>query len=663
MREPSGMSDDERCPSPTNFRPPPSLPPGVRKEIIKEPDAKSWSQPKSGDEVKIDYKGCLEDGTEFDSSHSRDAPLVFTLGIGQVIKGLDLGVATMHKGEVAKFMLQPEFGYGEEGSPPKIPPNAALVFTVELISWVEKDDLFGDGTVVKSLIEEGTGFDKPKKRGEVRISFKVTAADGTVTKEGSGCDYAIGSGEYGPLSKVVDKAILGMRSGEKCCLKCAEDSAYGGVSIELALEELYDVVDVSVMKDRSVLKKKLKDGEGYQRVEDMGRVTVRVEAVVADGVSQLDAPKDFTFIVGSGECCDALECACTEMRKGERALLTCASPQRACGPELGAAAQSAKRTLITLELCDFKNAGDFSNLCAEDKLAVAGMRKDDGAALVKRQRFELALVKYRKVEADLNDTHKWSDDFKRKAAELKNAAEVNKSLCYLKLGDNLQTLTVCNSILRRDPHNVKAMFRRAKAHWGRGEAVEAARDLERVLDLDPSNAEAKQLLPYTKKAQKKADAQGKNTFSKMCDAFGKMPERKDPKEEETREPSPPRERSDVVSLSFRMDLKPEQGEVLCVYGSCEALGGWDESKCVEMTLLPQKWEPPVGSGREPPRKYTWEVVVDVKETEELVEYRYLVRDAGGKTLRVEDGGVHKCHVSGMGGTRQRCTDSWRKSGS
>ncbi|CAK0819459.1 unnamed protein product [Prorocentrum cordatum] len=168
----------------------------------------------------------------------------------------------MHKGEVAKFMLQPEFGYGEEGSPPKIPPNAALVFTVELISWVEKDDLFGDGTVVKSLIEEGTGFDKPKKRGEVRISFKVTAADGTVTKEGSGCDYAIGSGEYGPLSKVVDKAILGMRSGEKCCLKCAEDSAYGGVSIELALEELYDVVDVSVMKDRSVLKKKLKDRRG-----------------------------------------------------------------------------------------------------------------------------------------------------------------------------------------------------------------------------------------------------------------------------------------------------------------------------------------------------------------------------------------------------------------
>lgn len=661
MRELRGMSDDERCPSPSSFKAPASLPPGVRKEIIKEPDAKSFSQPSSGDEVKIDYKGCLEDGTEFDSSHSRDAPLVFTLGKEQVIKGLDLGVATMHKGEVAKFMLQPEFGYGEEGSPPKIPPDAPLVFTVELISWVEKDDLFGDGSVIKSLIEEGTGFDKPKKRGEVRIALKVTAADGTVTKDGPDCDYTIGSGEHGPLSKVLDKAILGMRGGEKCSLKCAAASAYGDVSIDLALEELYDVVDVSIMKDRSVLKKKLKDGEGYERAEDMGRVTLRVESVVADGVSQLDQPKDFTFIVGSGEYCDALECACSEMRKGERALLTCTSPQKSCGPELGAATQGSKRTAVTLELCDFKKAGDFSNLCAEDKLTVAGMRKDDGAALVKKQRFELALAKYKKVESDLNDTHKWSDDFKRKAAELKNAAEVNKSLCYLKLGDNLMTLTVCNSILRRDPHNVKAMFRRAKAHWGRGEAVEAARDLERVLDLDPNNAEAKQLLPYTMKAQKKADAQGKNLFSKMCDGLGKMPARKDPKDEAPRDPSPPRERSDVVNLSFRMDLKLEEPDVLCVYGSCEPLGSWDESKCVELTPLPQKWEPPVGSGREPPRKYTWEALVGVKETEELVEYRYLIRDAEGKTLRIEDGNVHKCHVSGMGDTRQRLTDSWRGS--
>merc|ERR1712224_834400 len=118
--------------------------------------------------------------------------------------------------------------------------------------------------------------------------------------------------------------------------------------------------------------------------------------------------------------------------------------------------------------------------------------------------------------------------------------------------------------------------------------------------------------------------------------MGKMPERKDPKEETKREPSPEKPRSDVVNLTFRMDIKLEEGETLCVYGSSEAIGAWDESKCVEMTLLPQKWEPPVGSGREPPKKYIWEALVDVKETEELVEYKYLVR-TGDSTLRIEDG--------------------------
>jgi tetratricopeptide (TPR) repeat protein len=329
---------------------------------------------------------------------------------------------------------------------------------------------------------------------------------------------------------------------------------------------------------------------------------------------------------------------------------------------LGAAVPGSKRTVITAELMDFKSGGDFSNLCTEDKLQLAGMRKEEGGRLFKSQRFELALAKYRKVVDELrdtNDTKNWPDEFKQEAKELKKAAELNKAACFLKLGDNLGTLSACNAVLKEDRNNLKAIFRRAKAHHGRAENVEAQRDLERVLELDPANADAKQLLPYVKKAQKKADAQGKNTFSKMCDAFGKMPERKEPKEEAARDPSPPKERSDVVSLTFRHELKLEEGETLCVYGSSEALGAWDQSKCVEMTLLPQKWEPPVGSGREPPKKYIWEVVVDVKEGEELVEYKYIVRGPGGNTLR-EEGQGHKCHVAGMGGTRQRLTDSWRK---
>merc|ERR1712136_575725 len=120
------------------------------------------------------------DGSEFDSSRSRGKPLTFTLGQGQVIQGWDKGVATMKQGEVAKFTLSPEFAYGEEGSPPKIPANATLIFEVELLSWVSKDDLFSDGGVIKSRLKEGSGWKKPKTGDEVKMSMKVTKVDGSV---------------------------------------------------------------------------------------------------------------------------------------------------------------------------------------------------------------------------------------------------------------------------------------------------------------------------------------------------------------------------------------------------------------------------------------------------------------------------------------------------
>merc|ERR1719159_894079 len=130
-----------------------ALPEGITKEVTIEAPAESWKKPKKGDEVEVHYVGTLEsDGSQFDSSRDRGQPFKFTLGRGQVIKGWDLGVATMKKGEVAKFTLAPEFAYGESGSPPKIPENATLVFEVELISWVSQDDLFGDEGVIKAQL-------------------------------------------------------------------------------------------------------------------------------------------------------------------------------------------------------------------------------------------------------------------------------------------------------------------------------------------------------------------------------------------------------------------------------------------------------------------------------------------------------------------------------
>ena len=88
---------------------------------------------KTGDTVVMHYKGILDDGTEFDSSYKRNSPFTTTIGIGTVIKGWDRGIPGMKVGGKRKLVSPPDLGYGENGAPPNIPPNATLTFDVELL--------------------------------------------------------------------------------------------------------------------------------------------------------------------------------------------------------------------------------------------------------------------------------------------------------------------------------------------------------------------------------------------------------------------------------------------------------------------------------------------------------------------------------------------------
>jgi FKBP-type peptidyl-prolyl cis-trans isomerase len=88
---------------------------------------------KAGATAVVHYTGWLTNGQKFDSSVDRGQPFEFVLGRGQVIKGWDQGVATMRVGDKVKLTIPPEMGYGTRGAGNVIPPNATLIFEVELL--------------------------------------------------------------------------------------------------------------------------------------------------------------------------------------------------------------------------------------------------------------------------------------------------------------------------------------------------------------------------------------------------------------------------------------------------------------------------------------------------------------------------------------------------
>jgi FKBP-type peptidyl-prolyl cis-trans isomerase FklB len=105
-----------------------TLPSGLRYKVLKEGSGK---QPTADDTVKVHYRGTLVDGTEFDSSFSRNQPAVFP--VSRVIPGWTEALQLMKEGAKWQLVLPPELAYGDKGAGPRIGPNATLVFEVELL--------------------------------------------------------------------------------------------------------------------------------------------------------------------------------------------------------------------------------------------------------------------------------------------------------------------------------------------------------------------------------------------------------------------------------------------------------------------------------------------------------------------------------------------------
>jgi peptidylprolyl isomerase len=194
--------------------------------------------PEVGDLVSVHYTGTLEDGTEFDSSHTRGQPFEFPLGRGMVIPGWDEGIALMKEGGKAKLVIPPDLGYGERGAGGVIPPNATLTFEVELVSIrsgapdapaeVNEADYVTTGTGLKYYDFEAGEGPAAQAGQQVDVHYTGWLEDGTMfdssLERGQPFSLKLGAGQVIPG---WDEGLVGMQVGGSRQLVIPPELAYG----------------------------------------------------------------------------------------------------------------------------------------------------------------------------------------------------------------------------------------------------------------------------------------------------------------------------------------------------------------------------------------------------------------------------------------------------
>ncbi len=214
---------------------------GLQYVIIEEG---TGERPEPGAIVQVHYTGTLEDGTKFDSSLDRGQPFEFPLGWRQVIAGWDEGIALMREGGKARFIIPSELGYGSRGSGAVIPPDATLIFEVELLSFTpgppppppppkaptevaEEDYTTTDSGLMYHDFEVGDG-PSPEAGQTVSVHYTGWLEDGTMFDSsllrGEPINFPVGQGNVIPG---WDEGVLSMSVGGKRQLVIPSELAYG----------------------------------------------------------------------------------------------------------------------------------------------------------------------------------------------------------------------------------------------------------------------------------------------------------------------------------------------------------------------------------------------------------------------------------------------------
>lgn len=511
---------------------------GVKKTITVA--GEGYETPETGDEVSVHYVGTLLDGTEFDSSRSRGQPFVFKVGQGAVIKGWDLGVPTMTKGQRATLVCAPEYAYGAAGSPPTIPPNATLKFDVELLSWKSVKDIAGDGGVIKAVSAEGTGWKTPTDRDEVRVKFALKAEGGDsaagLTSPNDGAGEAVFTLSDAP-AKGLAVALRTMKKGETATLTLKppysglDEGATDGPTLSGPVELVGWATVEDVTPDGGVVKKMIVDSDAWQKATPGSTVKVKLTATVlgADGTPAgppfIDG-EDLEFVVDEEQVPDGLDRAVATLAEGERALVTATAAyaygEAGGGGKDGKAVPPGASVQWDVALERLTKAKEPWEMDDGEKLEAATQAKEKGNAAFKAGKWDAAIKKYKRALSMVEYDTGFGADAKAGAAELKKAVNLNLAAAHLKLSAWKDAAAAADAVLAKDGSNAKALFRRAQAKLGTQDFLDAERDARAAVDADPSSRDARALLARVKKESAAYDKKQRAAYSGLFERLSKL---------------------------------------------------------------------------------------------------------------------------------------------
>jgi len=326
------------------------------------------------------------------------------------------------------------------------------------------------------------------------------------------------------------RVLADLRAGQRCLVRVAPELAFGPtgpppdivvpsdqtLEYDIELLQIMTLEDVSLDGGSGVMKKTMREGDGYDRPADGAEAVVRVEARDDASGAVLMEEREVTFGVGAGRFCSALEETVLTMKKGETCEVRCTDLSACIDAELGLKPGPGLVVVLCLELLSFEKIDLYSTDEAA-RVAYCADRKEAGTRFFQDGSWRRALKRYQHVTSTLAYLDHWKDEAaKAEAAALRRAGHLNTAACCLKLEAWRQAETSCHAVLKEEPENVKALFRRGQALKELGEYRDAEQSFRKVIEIDKDNKEAGRMLVKLRQFVKAEVEQQKEMLSRMA---------------------------------------------------------------------------------------------------------------------------------------------------